>query len=30
MKTGELIEALWQATTETVYMVGISMIIAIV
>ncbi len=30
MKTGELIEALWQATTETVYMVGISMIIAVI
>ena len=30
MKTDELIAALWQATAETCYMVGISMIIAVV
>ncbi|MBU3804865.1 MAG: ABC transporter permease, partial [Candidatus Cellulosilyticum pullistercoris] len=30
MSTNELIEALWVATKETFYMVGISMLIAIV
>lgn len=30
MKTSELIQALWQATAETFYMVGISMVIAII